>query len=212
MLITAGERVDLLVTPTGTPGSSVVVKAMLYNRGYGSVEYRSVEDLFTIEFSKDAPLPKQKLPTVTRTITAPSGANATPVKLVLTLPPQDASGQSEFRINGVPYWKAKPYHARLGETQLWTIQNDSDWDHPMHLHGYFFMPVDESGQPIHPMQWKDTINIPMKTTARFLVTFDERPGQWMFHCHILDHAEGGLMGTIVVGDGPTVEHVHKKGG
>ena len=82
----------------------------------------------------------------------------------------------------------------------------------MHLHGYFFMPVDEKGQPIRPMQWKDTLNVPMKTTARFLVTFDERPGQWMFHCHILDHAEGGLMGTVVVGDVPTGEHIHKTGG
>jgi FtsP/CotA-like multicopper oxidase with cupredoxin domain len=145
-------------------------------------------------------------------VTPPSGVNATPIKLVLTLPPQDANGQSEFRINGVPYWKAKPFHAKLGETQLWTIQNDSDWDHPMHQHGYFFMPVDEKGQPIRPMQWKDTINIPMKTTARYLVHFDERPGQWMFHCHILDHAEGGLMGTVVVGDVPTVEHIHKSGG
>jgi FtsP/CotA-like multicopper oxidase with cupredoxin domain len=179
MLITAGERVDLLVTPTGTPGSSLVVRAMLYNRGYGSVEYRSVEDLFTIEFSKEPTLPKATLPTVTRKITPPSGQNATPIKMVLTLPPQDANGQSEFRINGVPYWKAKPYHAKLGETQLWVLQNDSDWDHPMHLHGFFFMPVDEKSQPIRPMQWKDTINIPMKTTARFLVTFDERPGQWM---------------------------------
>jgi FtsP/CotA-like multicopper oxidase with cupredoxin domain len=211
MLITAGERVDLLVTPTGKPGSSVVVRAMLYNRGYGSVEYRSVEDLFTIEFSNEPTLPKQTLPTITRKITPPSPVNATPIKMVLTLPPQDANGQSEFRINGVPYWKAQPYHAKLGETQMWTMQNDSDWDHPMHLHGYFFMPVDEKGEPIRPMQWKDTINIPMKTTARFLVTFDERPGQWMFHCHILDHAEGGLMGTVVVGDVPTVEHVHKKG-
>jgi FtsP/CotA-like multicopper oxidase with cupredoxin domain len=212
MLITAGERVDLLVTPKGTPGSRVVVRAMLYNRGYGSVEYRSVEDLFTIEFSKDPTIENAKLPVITRTITPPRGDNATPIKMVLTLPPQDANGQSEFRINGVPYWKAKPFHAKLGETQLWTMQNDSDWDHPMHLHGFFFMPVDEKGQPIRPMQWKDTINIPMKTTARFLVTFDERPGQWMFHCHILDHAEGGLMGTVVVGDVPTREHSHKPGG
>ena len=52
MLVTAGERVDLLVTPTGEPGSSIVVKAMLYNRGYGSVEYRSVEDVLTIEFRR----------------------------------------------------------------------------------------------------------------------------------------------------------------
>jgi FtsP/CotA-like multicopper oxidase with cupredoxin domain len=212
MLVTTGERVDVLVTPTGKPGSSFVVKAMLYNRGYGSVEYRAVEDLFTIEFTDDAPLPKRTLPAVTRAITPPNGAGATPIDMVLTLPAQDAKGQSEFHINGVPYWKAKPYRARLGETQLWSITNDSSWDHPMHLHGYFFMPVDDKLQPIRPMQWKDTINVPMKTTARFLVTFDERPGQWMFHCHILDHAEGGLMGTVVVGDVPTVEHIHKTGG
>jgi FtsP/CotA-like multicopper oxidase with cupredoxin domain len=211
MLVTTGERVDVLVAPTGEPGSSLVVKAMLYNRGYGSVEYRAVEDLFTIEFTDEPALPKRTLPTVARTITPPPGAGATPIDIVLTLPPQDANGQSEFHINGVPYWKAKPFRARLGETQLWTIKNDSDWDHPMHLHGYFFMPVDDQSQPIRPMQWKDTVNVPMKTTARFLVTFDERPGQWMFHCHILDHAEGGLMGTVVVGDVPTVEHMHKHG-
>jgi FtsP/CotA-like multicopper oxidase with cupredoxin domain len=209
MLITAGERVDVLVTPVGKPGSRLVVRAMLYNRGYGSVEYRAVEDLFTIDFSADAPMTPVELPRVTRQITPPSASRATEIKMVLSLPPQDVKGQSEFRINGVPYWKAKPYRARLGETQLWVIQNDSSWDHPMHLHGFFFMPVDEQGQPLRPMRWKDTINIPMKATARFLVTFDERPGQWMFHCHILDHAEGGLMGTVVVGDVPTVEHAHR---
>ena len=58
--------------------------------------------------------------------------------MVLTLPPQEA-GHSEFRINGVPYWKATPFTAALGETQIWTVKNDTDWDHPFHLHGYFFM-------------------------------------------------------------------------
>ena len=66
-----------------------------------------------------------------------------------TLPPQDA-GHSEFRINGVPFWKAKPFLAALGETQLWTVRNDTDWDHPFHLHGYFFMAVDEQGVPLAP--------------------------------------------------------------
>jgi FtsP/CotA-like multicopper oxidase with cupredoxin domain len=211
VLITPGERVDLLVAPTGTPTGSLTVRATLYNRGYGSVEYRSVEELFTIDFSAEPTLPKQKLPAVARAITPPPAAKATPIALTLTLPAKDpVTGKSEFHINGVPYWKARPYRASLGETQLWTIRNESDWDHPMHLHGYFFMPVDEKGQPLRPMQWKDTINVPMKTTARFLVTFDERPGQWMFHCHILDHAEGGLMGTVIVGDVPTREHTHRQ--
>ena len=85
--------------------------------------------------------------------------------MVLTLPPQQ-DGQSEFRINGVPYWKATPFTAAIGETQLWTVKNDTEWDHPYHLHGFFFMVVDEQGQPVGPKVWKDTINVPMKTTAR----------------------------------------------
>jgi FtsP/CotA-like multicopper oxidase with cupredoxin domain len=210
VLVTPGERVDLIVTPTGTPGESLVLKALLYNRGYGSVEYRSIENLLTIEFTREPPLPTRPLPAIARAITPPPG-KATPIDLVLTLPPQDARGQSEFRINGLPYWKAKPYRAALGETQLWVIRNDTKWDHPFHLHGYFFMPVDEQGAPIRPMEWKDTINIPMETTRRFLVAFDERPGEWMFHCHILDHADGGLMGTVIVGNPPPSTHTHRGG-
>jgi FtsP/CotA-like multicopper oxidase with cupredoxin domain len=210
VLVTPGERVDLIVAPTGTPGESLVLKSLLYNRGYGSVEYRSIETLLTIEFTNEPTLPKRALPATARTLTPPSG-QPTSVDIVLTLPPQDANGKSEFRVNGVPYWKAKPYRAALGETQLWVIRNESKWDHPFHLHGYFFMPVDDKGAPIRPMEWKDTINIPMETTRRFLVRFDERPGEWMFHCHILDHAEGGLMGTVIVGDGPPSKHTHRGG-
>ena len=82
---------------------------------------------------------------MSRTITPPPFEGATPVPMVFTLPPQEA-GHSEFRINGVPFWKAKPFTATLGETQFWTIKNDTDWDHPFHLHGYFFMVVDEHGR------------------------------------------------------------------
>ena len=201
LLVTPGERLDVVVAPTGAPGASITLRSMLYNRGYGSIEYRSVEDLLHGRLhARAGRCPSRRLPTVTRTITPPPLAGATPVAMVLTLPPQEA-GHSEFRINGVPYWKATPFTAALGETQLWTVKNDTEWDHPFHLHGYFFMVVDEKGQPLAPKVWKDTVNIPMKTTARLLVTFDERPGEWMIHCHILDHAEGGLMGTVRVGDG-----------
>ena len=98
---------------------------------------------------------------------------------------------------------------RIGKTQIWTVTNDTEWDHPFHLHGYFFVVLDDKGVPVRPLAWKDTVNIPMKTTARLLVTFDERPGEWMIHCHILDHAEGGLMGTVKVGDLKSTEHVHR---
>jgi FtsP/CotA-like multicopper oxidase with cupredoxin domain len=103
----------------------------------------------------------------------------------------------------VPFWKAQPYMATVGETQIWTVKNDTKFAHPFHLHGFFFLPLDEKLQPIRPMAWKDTLDVPIDGTIRFLVVFDERPGMWMFHCHILDHADGGLMGHVHLSPAPT---------
>ena len=199
LLLTPGERADVIVTPTGPRNGTLTLRAQLYNRGYGSVEYRNVEDVLTIAFSDQPALPKQKMPAVHRDIAAPAVAGATRVDVVLTLPPAGPDGKSEFHVNGVPFWKAKPFLATLGEKQIWTIRNESKFAHPFHLHGFFFLPLDEQLQPIRPMAWKDTLNVPIDGTIRFLVVFDERPGMWMFHCHILDHADGGLMGHVHLG-------------
>lgn len=209
VLVTPGERVDLIVAPTGKPGSSLILRALLYNRGYGSIEYRNDEEIMTVELTDDPPITTEHTVNVSREIVPPSAEGATPVPMKFTLPPMDAKGESEFRINGVPYWKAKPFRASIGETQLWTVINDTDWDHPFHLHGFFFVELDENNEPIRPLAWRDTVNIPMNQTRRLLVKFDERPGQWMIHCHILDHAEGGLMGSVLVGDGKATSHSHK---
>jgi FtsP/CotA-like multicopper oxidase with cupredoxin domain len=196
LLVTPGERVDVIVTPSGPSGGTLTLRAELYNRGYGSVEYRIPEDVLTIAFSDQPPLPTPQMPALHRDIVAPSLEGATHLDLVLTLPPTGPDGKPEFRVNGAPSWKAKPLLAKVGETQIWTVKNEMKWAHPMHLHGFFFLPLDEHLQPIHPMAWKDTLNVPMDGTIRFVVVFDERPGMWMFHCHILDHAEGGLMGHV----------------
>ncbi len=90
------------------------------------------------------------------------------------------------------------------------MKNDSKYAHPFHLHGFFMLPLDEGLQPIRPMAWKDTINVPVDGTIRFLVDFNERPGMWMFHCHILDHADGGLMGHVHVEAAPPTDLEHHK--
>ncbi len=156
LLVTPGERVDVIVAPKGKAGTPLTLRAMLYNRGYGSVQYRSVEDVMFVEFTADPPVTAPPV-RVSRAMPLPQVEGATPVDVVLTLPPME-NNKSEFRVNGVPFWKAKPFH----------------------LHGFFFQII------------------------------DERPGEWMFHCHILDHADGGLMGTVLVGPvGPT-KHEHPR--
>jgi len=196
LLITPGERSDVIVTPTREKGDTLRLIARLYDRGYGSIQYRSSEPVLNIAFTDEPTLPKPAMPDVHRHFDVPSLEGATTVNIVLTLPPAGPDGKSEFQVNGVPYWRAKPYPATIGEKQIWIIRNDSKYAHPMHLHGFSVLPLDEKLQPIRPMAWKDTLNVPVDGTIRFLVVFDERPGMWMFHCHILDHADGGLMGHV----------------
>ena len=68
----------MIVTPTGTPGSELVLRSMLYNRGYGSVEFRSVETLMTIGFSTEPALGATPLPAIGRAIVPPSAAGRDP--------------------------------------------------------------------------------------------------------------------------------------
>jgi len=201
-----GERADVLVAPK-LDGKSLTLISTPFNRGFGSTEFRSAEDLIVFEPSNLPAVATAELQKVTRDIPPMSAAGATPIKLDLVMTKEQ--GLSGFALEGGPFWRKSSLRAAVGETQLWTITNKAIWAHPIHLHGYFFQEVDEKGVPVSPRAWKDTIHVPVDGTRRFLVKFD-RPGSWMFHCHILDHAEAGLMSTVDVGDAAAThgEHTH----
>jgi FtsP/CotA-like multicopper oxidase with cupredoxin domain len=212
LLLATGERADVIVAPrSSSSGGELVVSSLLHNRGYGSVEFRAPPDLFTIEFA-DLPAFAGTVPAgVKRAIAPTATAGATEVRVDLTLA-QKSDGTFEYGIDGKPFAEGVTIVARLGETQIWTVRNLTKWSHPFHLHGFFFQVLGEDGKPVRPLAWKDTVNVPLESTVRLLVHFDERPGTWMYHCHILDHADGGLMGTVIVGDGADASkrvHTHK---
>jgi FtsP/CotA-like multicopper oxidase with cupredoxin domain len=198
VLLAAGERADVIVVPRGEPGTELVVRSLLHDRGYGSVEYRDIPDLLHVAFVDQPPHEGVSLPRVTRAIEALSVEGATEVAVEFTLA-QRPDGSFEYRINGEPFAAQKSIRAKVGETQIWTVINKTKWSHPFHLHGFFFQVLDEDTRPVRPMAWKDTVDVPYEQSRRFVVRFDDRPGRWMYHCHILDHADGGLMATVAVG-------------
>jgi len=204
LVLAPGERADIIIAPTLKPGTELEVLSFPFNRGYGSVEYRSVENLLTLAIDKQPPLMGWSLTPTHREIAPTSTDGATAVNIEFTLA-QQPNGTFEYGINGVPFAKNKPISAKPGETQVWTITNKTKWSHPFHLHGFFFQVLDEKGRHVEPLEWKDTVNVPLEKTVRVVVRYDDRPGSWMFHCHILDHADGGLMGMVDVGV-PHVEH------
>ena len=191
-----GERADVLVAPR-LAGRTVTLITVPFNRGFGSTEFRSADDLIVFQPANLPPIAAAELPKVTRDIPAMSAVGATPIRLDLVMTKEQ--GLTGFALEGGPFWRKKSLRAQIGETQLWTITNKAIWAHPIHLHGFFFQEVDEKGVPVSPRAWKDTIHVAVDATKRFLVKLD-RPGSWMFHCHILDHAEAGLMSTVDVGD------------
>jgi FtsP/CotA-like multicopper oxidase with cupredoxin domain len=96
-----------------------------------------------------------------------------------------------FTINDESHHRAEP--VRLGELQVWDVVNDSSVDHPFHLHGFFFQVVTVNGVKPAFLSWEDTVNVPAKGSVRLAWLPDERPGEWMYHCHILEHHAGGMM-------------------
>ena len=56
--------------------------------------------------------------------------------------------------------------------------------------------MSREGVPEPIRAWKDTVNIKGKETLRLAVRFDGFVGKWLYHCHILEHAENGMMGEL----------------
>lgn len=71
--------------------------------------------------------------------------------------------------------------------------------HPMHLHGGHFQVLSINGRPPERETWKDTLEIPPGNYIDVAVKF-YYPGDWMLHCHIIDHEDGGMLTMVHVPD------------
>ncbi len=91
----------------------------------------------------------------------------------------------------------------LGATEIWTIRNASPMAHPFHIHDIQFRVIDRDGSPAgaHEQGVKDTVLVDPGETVRVITQFNDyadpaRP--YMYHCHILEHEDAGMMGQFVV--------------
>ncbi|MCL4864422.1 MAG: multicopper oxidase domain-containing protein, partial [Gemmatimonadales bacterium] len=61
-----------------------------------------------------------------------------------------------------------------------------------------FQVIERNGVPELFPAWKDLVNVPKRSMVRFVVRYLNYPGKWMFHCHILDHEDHGMMGILEI--------------
>ncbi len=195
LLLVPGERADVLITPRGAPGSTLDLVSLPYERGH-MTGMLPTANVMRLHYSPEPALTPEPVPASLRSIPA----NPEPVRTrSFKLTEEMASGKEPvFRINGEAFPDITHLEAKLGETELWDVENDTEMDHPFHLHGFFFQVVSRGGVAEPSRAWKDTVNVPAKSTVRLSVRFDGFPGMWMYHCHILEHGERGMMGGLHV--------------
>jgi spore coat protein A len=90
----------------------------------------------------------------------------------------------------------------LGETEIWEVTNASNMMHPFHMHLVMFQVLDRTDLltsaliPLDPWEantWKDTVALPERTRVRVIAKFEDYPGRFPYHCHILDHEDHEMM-------------------
>jgi FtsP/CotA-like multicopper oxidase with cupredoxin domain len=106
-------------------------------------------------------------------------------------------------------------HARLGDKIVWEVRNETEMDHPLHIHGFSYQPFawfqddEEAGTrttwPLGTDEFEDTTAIPGETSLLLRMELADPVGdggalgRWMRHCHLLQHGENGMMSELVVG-------------
>jgi bilirubin oxidase len=192
LLVANSERVELLVRG-GAPGSRAVLQTLPYDRydpHTRPADWNQPRDLLELRTSTDAPAPPVAVPTTLRAV------QALDTKLVAA---RRSIVFSQGMINGRTMDMGRvDVSVRLGTTEIWQIENVVGMDHPFHLHGFRFQVLDRDGVPEPYLSWKDSVNVPKHSRVRIVVRFEDFPGKWMFHCHILDHEDMGMMGILLV--------------
>jgi FtsP/CotA-like multicopper oxidase with cupredoxin domain len=190
VLLTPADRVELAVGPFAE-GESLRIETLAYNR---MTVARARREQFATLRVGPAATSRAMIPPTLRHIEPLVTGQATPTREVhLGVKPSLRHGV-DFVINKEPHHRDRP--VKVGELQVWDVINDTLMDHPFHLHGFFFQVLDIDGAEPPVRAWSDTVNLVPGKAVQIAIPFDDRAGMWMFHCHILDHADLGMMAML----------------
>ena len=191
-LLTPADRVELAVGPFAE-GETLEIETLPYNRM--TVARSKRERFATLRVGPGAPSRAVVPPTLRHIESLVTGPVAPTREVHLGFKPSLRHGV-DFVINKEPHHRDAP--VKVGELQVWDVINDTMMDHPFHLHGFFFQVLEVNGEPPAFRSWEDTVNVPPKARVRIVFLPDDRPGEWMYHCHILEHHASGMMAHFEV--------------
>jgi FtsP/CotA-like multicopper oxidase with cupredoxin domain len=217
-----GGRVEFIVKapPLGTPGL-LVTRTVDTGAGGENDPNRAIARIVA---SKDAPDPVSTLNASPKPLPVPSTpwlGSVMPVrvrKLYFSeklLDPNNPNSATEFYLT-VEGQTPQPFDpksgipnivAKQGTVEDWVIENRSNELHAFHIHQLHFLLIDYQGRPVNEPFLRDTVNVPYYNgraleypSVRLRMDFRDpnTVGDFIYHCHLLEHEDGGMMGLIRV--------------
>nr|WP_255633252.1 multicopper oxidase family protein [Demequina sp. TTPB684] len=199
VLVPPGGRVDLDApvadAPTGLVARAYDIGGMGMMRGGGADPADAT--LFTIVpgvAARRAPSPASSpSPSPPRDL---RGATVDRAR-TLTLSMGMGGGGMSFTIDGRTFDGARIDHeVELGAIEEWTLRNTSTMAHPFHLHTWPMQLMGDNSEG--QVDIRDVVDVPAGQEVTVRIAFDRHSGRTVFHCHILDHEDLGMMGVVEV--------------
>lgn len=204
VLLAPGNRADLLVTTA--PGTAVL-RTLPVDRGTpagmmgGGQASSAGADLVTLDVSGDpaaspGPVPAQPAPRDLRTATVTARRELT-FGMGMGMGMSMSMSMMSFTIDRKSFDPARvDTTIRAGAIEEWTLTNTSPMDHPIHLHVWPMQIIEQGGRAVDAAIWQDVVNVPARDSVRVRIPFDDFTGKTVYHCHILDHEDEGMMGIV----------------
>ncbi len=207
-------RVDLVIDMTGTPGDAVTVTDAFYE----GLEYRFVDLAYTPERLRDI-VPDWPMDLPSNPLAEPDMTLAARHQIVfnggmmgqMMMGGGMGSMMDQMREENMWFINGEAATGHMmdpllvlpqGTSHVFEMDNSTAWHHPIHFHGHSFRVIARNGQPTRHREWQDTVLMAPEERVEIAFVADN-PGDWMFHCHILEHQAAGMMGVIRVDPGTT---------
>ncbi len=226
LLLSPGERAEILVDLGGMSGQSIYLRSFasempngmygstfpgmgagLQMTGYNPNPLNGTDfNILKMDITTSTPGAVTTIPNTLVTVTPflASQSNITRNLSFMSSNPGPNQLNGDFMINNAMFdMNVINYTIPLDNTEIWSLTNNSPISHPFHIHDVQFYVLDRNGAtpPLSEQGRKDVVLVKPQETVRFITkfeTFSNPHVPYMYHCHMLNHEDGGMMGQFIV--------------
>jgi FtsP/CotA-like multicopper oxidase with cupredoxin domain len=207
------ERLDLLMDFSDVPvGQTIMLRSARFEmpadsqeiRGFGAMQGDPL-DLVELRVTRKVS-EKARIPESFAAVPGPDAAQSVKERRFKWGSDRDYWTRSmmQHQINGKIYEMDRiDFTVPFGQTEIWTFQNDGRYAHPVHIHSTHFKVISRTGGRNQVFPWesgglKDTVLMFPGETVKIAVAFTAQRGEFLLHCHNLEHEDAGMMTNFTV--------------